>query len=351
MRLLLRSIYHCCCTRKSQSLSSLLFKPNTTSSYSSSSSSVLNPAAAVASTAPLLMDHHRRTRRKEKLIVIMGPTGSGKSRLSVDLATRFPAEIVNSDKIQVYKGLDITTNKITPEERRGVPHHLLGEVDSSVGEFTPAQYRSRTASVISGIISRRRMPMIVGGSNSFIYALLTERFDPESDVFGALDPVSSELRYNCCLLWIDLSIPVLNEYLDKRVDDMLDSGMVDELAEFYESGLIDEWEPNSGLRKAIGVPEFERYFREKKEKWDDDRMRAGAYKDAVKAIKDNTCQLAKRQIEKIQRLKVGGWGLQRLDASDSFRAVLDGSKSWSDIWERQVVAPSVKIVRRFLEEE
>uniref|UniRef100_A0A7C9A1C4 Adenylate isopentenyltransferase n=1 Tax=Opuntia streptacantha TaxID=393608 RepID=A0A7C9A1C4_OPUST len=342
MRLLLRSIYHCCCAHKSKPLSSPLFKPPTISSYSYfSSSSVLNLAAA-ASTAPL---------PKEKLIVVMGPTGSGKSRLSVDLGNRFPAEIINSDKIQVYKGLDITTNKITREERRGVPHHFLGEVDSSVGEYTPAQYRSRAASVISGIISRRRIPMIVGGSNSFIYALLTERFNPESDVFGALDPVSSELRYNCCFLWIDLSIPVLNEYLDKRVDDMLESGMVEELAEFYESGLIDEWEPNSGLRKAIGVPEFERYFREKKEKWEDDRVRGGAYREAVKAIKDNTCQLAKRQIEKIQRLKMGGWGLQRLDASDSFRAVLDGSKSWSDIWERQVLSPSVKIVKRFLEEE
>lgn len=283
----------------------------------------------------------------------MGPTGSGKSGLSIEMATRIPSEIINSDKIQVYRGLNITTNKIPVAERLGVIHHILGEVDSaSHGELTPSQYRHRASSVISGIVSRRKVPMVVGGSNSLIYALLAERFNPESDVFTGSDPVCSELRYRCCFLWIDVSLPVLNEYLVKRVDDMLDSGMVDELGEFYESEM-DGLAPNTGLTKAIGVPEFERYFRygyydacgE-----DRDRVRRGIYDEAVRTIKDNTCQLAKTQMEKIQRLRNGGWGLHRIDGTESFRAVLDGSKSWSDIWERQVVQPSMKIVKRFLED-
>ncbi|KAL0380768.1 UNVERIFIED_CONTAM: Adenylate isopentenyltransferase 1, chloroplastic [Sesamum angustifolium] len=72
-------------------------------------------------------------RRHRKIVVIMGPTGCGKSKLSVDLASRFfpSSEIINSDKIQVYRGLDITTNKISLPERKNVRHHLLGDFGSS----------------------------------------------------------------------------------------------------------------------------------------------------------------------------------------------------------------------------
>ncbi|GLT91820.1 hypothetical protein SLE2022_096910 [Rubroshorea leprosula] len=78
--------------------------------------------------------------RKDKVIFVMGAAGTGKSRLAIDLATRFPAEVVNSDKTQVFKGLDIVTNKVTEEECRGVPHHLLGFVDPDA-IFTSADFR------------------------------------------------------------------------------------------------------------------------------------------------------------------------------------------------------------------
>ncbi|GMH01903.1 hypothetical protein Nepgr_003742 [Nepenthes gracilis] len=300
----------------------------------------------------------RLPRRRDKIVVIMGATGTGKSRLSVDLATRFPSEIINSDKMQVYRGLDITTNKIPFQEQLGVRHHLLGEFESSLGEFSPYRYRCHATSVIKQIAARRKLPIVVGGSNSFIYALLAERFNPKSQVFDGSDPVCTELRYRCCFLWLDVSLPVLNEYLKKRVDDMLDSGMVDELAQYYESE-INESEPNTGLRKAIGVPEFQRYFRTFPGKVNDtcggdveeEQVRSVLYKEAVRAIKDNTCQLAKKQTEKILRLKGEGWDLQKLDASAAFSAALvrEPKERWSDIWERQVVEPSVKIVKRFLE--
>ncbi|KAL8161326.1 hypothetical protein V2J09_012815 [Rumex salicifolius] len=279
----------------------------------------------------------------------MGATGAGKSRLSIDLATRFPFEIINSDKIQIYKGLDITTNKIPFPDRAGVPHHLLGDFDSSAGDVSPSKYRLHGASVISQIVSRRRHPLLVGGSNSFVYALLSDRFDSDSDPLEGLSQVSSELRYRCCFLWVDVSLPVLNEYLVKRVDEMLDSGMMEELAEFYASGK-GAWGPNAGLRKAIGVPEFERYFGIFAAE-ETGQVRRVVYEEAVRAIKDNTCQLAKRQMEKIGRLRSAGWDLQKLDATDSFRGALDGSDGWEAVWERQVVEPSVKIVKRFLELE
>ncbi|KAK7390869.1 hypothetical protein VNO78_19026 [Psophocarpus tetragonolobus] len=290
-------------------------------------------------------------RRKDKVVVIMGATGSGKSRLSIDLATLFPfSEIINSDKMQVYRGLDITTNKIPHAQRRGVPHHLLGDVDPEHGEFTPADFRHRAGDLIEDISSRRNLPIVVGGSNSFVHALLVENFDPHFNVFHNEGLISSELRYRCCFLWVDIAFPVLSQYLRDRVDDMLHSGMVQELAHFFHP---DPPSPTAlGLRKAIGVPEFDRFFNKYPPSmglglglWDRDRDRA--YREAVRAIKDNTCDLAHRQIGKIQRLKRAGWELRRIDATEAFRLVLT---SGSHVWETQVLEPSVKIVKRFLME-
>ncbi|KAJ6988065.1 adenylate isopentenyltransferase-like [Populus alba x Populus x berolinensis] len=275
----------------------------------------------------------------------MGATGCGKTRVSIDLATRLQSEIINSDKMQVYEGLDITTNKITIQDRLGVPHHLLGEFDPDDGELTPSEYRLAGGLAISGIVSRQHLPIVVGGSNSLIHALVADR------------PVSTQLRYNCCFLWVDVSLPVLCDYLCKRVDEMLDSGMLDELSEYY--GSVDAAN-QIGLRKAIGVPEFDRYFKRGiGVEWD--RVRRGAYEDCVREIKENTCQLAKRQIGKILRLKGAGWDLKRVDATGSFREVMmvtsddhikkRKKKRWMEVWGRDVMEPSMKIVKRFLEEE
>lgn len=298
--------------------------------------------------------HHLNN--NHNIIVIMGPTGAGKSRLSIDLATQLhlPSEIINSDKIQFYQGLDITTNKTTMPERRGVPHHLLGFIHSNQPELTPSEYRVIGSSAISYISSRSRLPILAGGSNSFIYALLAKRFDPDSDIFNGSDPVCTELRYNCCLLWMDVSLPVLYQYLAKRVDEMLDSGMLNELSEFYGSDEFD-WVNGNGLKKAIGVPEFEKYFKrfgDLTNTEEDVMMREVVYEEAVREIKDNTCQLAKRQVEKIQRLREAGWYLRRINATEAFRAALGSSDSGavSSIWEREVVEPSMKIVKSFLEE-
>ncbi|KVH96285.1 tRNA isopentenyltransferase [Cynara cardunculus var. scolymus] len=283
----------------------------------------------------------------------MGPTGAGKSRLSIDLATRFfnNAEIINSDKMQVYRGLGITTNKITMQEQLGVPHHFLGEFDPIKSVVKPHDFRKLASETISDIISRRGLPLVVGGSNSFIYSLITKRFDPQSDVFNGPDPdpVSSELRYKCCFIWVDVCLPVLNQYLSKRVDEMLDSGMLEELAEFFGSG--EHLTVNrSGLGQAIGVPEFEGYFTTVEE---DVVRQVEVYNDAVRRIKDNTCQLAKRQVGKILRLKDAGWDLKRIDATEAFREVMtadSGGGRVAEIWEKQVVEASVKIVKQFLEE-
>lgn len=200
------------------------------------------PSLAAPQLGKLYHRYHTLTttrRRRQKIIVIMGPTGCGKSRLSIDLATRFfpSSEIINSDKIQVYSGLDITTNKIPLPDRRGVHHHLLGQINPSNNRhLTSSEYRSLAVSSISAISSRGKLPLIVGGSNSLIHALVTSRFNPDSDVFRETDPdpVSTDLRYDCCFLWVDVAIPVLNEYLERRVDEMMGLGMVNELEKYFD---------------------------------------------------------------------------------------------------------------------
>ncbi|KAF5751921.1 hypothetical protein HS088_TW02G00940 [Tripterygium wilfordii] len=315
--------------------------------------------------------------RKDKVVVLMGATGSGKSSLSIDLATLFPSEVVNSDKMQVYDGLDITTNKISIPDRRNVPHHLLGEIDPEDGEFNPSDFRSFGGSAIAGIVSRRKLPLIVGGSNSFIHSLIVEQFNPDDDVFTDLNSksISTEFRYNCCFIWVDVSFPVLCNYLAERVDEMLDLGMFEELAEFYNPDRI-KTPTETGLRKAIGVPEFDRYFSKyppmtepKEDDWEWRRMRREAYDEAVREIKENTFQLVKRQLRKIQKLRGAGWDLHRVDATMAFREVLmtsdrnrkqrlkpenqkkKKSRRWIDIWNKDVLQPTMKIVKQFFEEE
>lgn len=133
--------------------------------------------------------------RKEKVVVILGATGTGKSRLSVDLATRFSGEIINSDKIQFYNGLEIATNQITIPERCGVPHHLLGEFPPD-DELTASEFRTLASRSISEIASRGKLPIIAGGSNSFIHALLIDHYNRETSPFASGSKISSELRYH-----------------------------------------------------------------------------------------------------------------------------------------------------------
>lgn len=217
------------------------------------------------------------------------------------------------------------------------------------------------AEYINQIRTRRGLPLVVGGSNSLIYSLVTKRYDPKSDVFNGPEPqpVSSDFRYECCFIWVDVSLPVLNQYLSKRVDEMLDSGMFEELAEFFRS---DEHKRvnRCGLGQAIGIPEFETYFtnfpglrRTEGSVFEEDVMGQEAYDEAVRRIKDNTCQLAKKQVSKILRLRDAGWELKRIDATEAFRAVMTadrGGARVAEIWEKQVVEPSMKIVKHFLEE-
>ena len=103
---------------------------------------------------------------KSKVLVILGPTASGKSSLAVKLAKKFGGEIISADSRQVYKGLDIGTGKITKKEMRGVPHHLL-DVANPKKQFTVAEYKKLAERKIDEI----RLPIVVGGTGFYIDAL------------------------------------------------------------------------------------------------------------------------------------------------------------------------------------
>nr|VDD13585.1 unnamed protein product [Brassica oleracea] len=112
-------------------------------------------------------------KKKAKVVVIMGPTGSGKSKLAVDLASHFPVEIINADAMQIYSGLDVLTNKVTVNEQKGVTHHLLGMVSPDM-EFSAKDFRDSAIPLIEEILSRNHVPVLVGGTNYYIQALVSK---------------------------------------------------------------------------------------------------------------------------------------------------------------------------------
>ncbi len=114
----------------------------------------------------------------QKLIVILGPTASGKSDLAVSLAKKFNGEVISADSRQVYKGLNIGTGKITKKEMRGVKHHLL-DVASPKKRFTVSDFVHSTNQAIAKIVESKKIPIVCGGTGFYIDALLGDKQIPE----------------------------------------------------------------------------------------------------------------------------------------------------------------------------
>ncbi|CAL5079229.1 unnamed protein product [Urochloa decumbens] len=269
---------------------------------------------------------------KHKAVVVMGATGTGKSRLAVDLALAFGGEVINSDKIQVHAGLDITTNKVTEAERAGVPHHLLG-VAPPDAEFTAADFRREASRAAAAVAARGCVPVVAGGSNTFVEEL----------VDGGERGAAFRDTFDLCFLWVDVQLPVLHAHVARRVEDMLARGLVGEVAAAFDPRRTDY---SHGVWRAIGAPELDGYLR-----WcaaagcggggeEGERMLAAA----VEEIKANTRRLACQQRAKIQRL-ARMWRVRRVDATEVFRR--RGGDA-DEAWRRVVAAPCVEVVRSFL---
>nr|GEV23773.1 adenylate isopentenyltransferase 3, chloroplastic-like [Tanacetum cinerariifolium] len=203
----------------------------------------------------------RKPPQKDKVVVVMGATGTGKSRLSIDLATRYRAEIINSDKIQVYEGLDIVTNKMTYEECEGVPHHLLGIVDPEA-DFTAQNFVSMASLTMKSIVGRGKLPIIAGGSNSFIEALI----DDQNYEFRS--------RYDVCFLWVDVAMPLLHRFVSDRVDRMVSAAISQtkintcklacrQLEKIRRLQNVKEWD----IHRLDATPVFRKQGQEANELW------------------------------------------------------------------------------------
>ena len=115
---------------------------------------------------------------KPKILVILGPTATGKSSLAVKVARKFNGEIISADSRQVYKGLDIGTGKITEEEMGGIPHHLLDVVEPGT-EFSVAEYKKLAEEKIEEILSKGNLPILVGGTGFYIQSIVDGLVLPE----------------------------------------------------------------------------------------------------------------------------------------------------------------------------
>ncbi|KAH0723813.1 hypothetical protein KY289_006857 [Solanum tuberosum] len=240
---------------------------------------------------------------KKKVVFIMGATGTGKSRLSVDLATHFRGEIINSDNMQVYKGLDIMTNKITHAEKQGVRHYLLGE-NEPYSDFMAEHFCLNSIVYIEYILKTQCVPIIVGGSNSYIEILME-------------DPVFMfKYKYDTCFIWIDVEQSVLNRRVDTRVDEMVNAVLLDEVRQIF----IPDASYTKGIRWSIGVPKMARLLREEKNIDGDDESEKMILQASISSIKRNTRILFCSQLDKIQRLiNEKMWSVHHIIAADVFK--------------------------------
>ncbi|MBQ8830247.1 MAG: tRNA (adenosine(37)-N6)-dimethylallyltransferase MiaA [Oscillospiraceae bacterium] len=125
------------------------------------------------------------------VLVITGPTATGKTALGVELAQKLNGEVVSADSMQIYEHMDIGTAKVTPEETKGIPHHMVGCI-SPFEEYSAARYVEDAAPICEDILSRGKLPIIVGGTGLYIDSLLAGRTFAERGNPEVRDRLSSE---------------------------------------------------------------------------------------------------------------------------------------------------------------
>ena len=227
----------------------------------------------------------------DKVIVVCGTNASGKSGLGVELAARFGGEIVSADSRQVFRGLDLGSGKITPEETRGVPHHLIDVCEP--GEFFSMHDFQRLAyEAIDGILARGKLPFLVGGTGLYVacvtegyvmsdnppdlqyreyletfetprlYQMLVEAV-PDTDVepknrnrvmrlleklhAGDDHVPHSAPRYDCLKLGVTWDRETLRKRIDERLQRRLDAGMIEEVQGLLDRGVSTQFLMKLGL--------------------------------------------------------------------------------------------------------
>lgn len=270
----------------------------------------------------------------EKVIVVVGPTGVGKTKMGVELAKTLDGEIISGDSMQIYKGMDIGTAKVTVEEMQGIKHHCI-DILSPFDDYSVKEFQKNVREKISEIASRKKMPIIVGGTGLYIkavlydydfgeekssnreeYRLKYEKYSNEElfEILKEIDEKSAQelhpnnrqrvLRaieiyettghtksdiidaqehrsiYDVCYVGLTLDRPILYERINTRVDKMIEQGLKKETEQLIESGLTRDFQS----MKGIGYKEWFDFFENK-----------ASLNETIELIKQHSRQYAKRQ--------------------------------------------------------
>lgn len=299
---------------------------------------------------------------KQKVIAIVGPTAVGKTKLSIDIAKRFNGEIISGDSMQVYRGMDIGTAKITDKDKQGVPHYMI-DIKNPNEDFSVADFQANVQNNIEKIVANDHLPIIVGGSGLYIQSALynynfandardpnrTTQLENELEEYGTsvlydklrqFDPNQAskihpnnhrrliraieiyettgktmtehqqeqkESPYDPIFLGLEMERANLYKQINHRVDIMIQDGLLDEVHRLYEKGLED----NQSMH-AIGYKEFIPYFK-------------GEYKldEAIELLKRNSRRFAKRQFTWFKNKMDVAWYDVAPDAiEEKFRTIL-----------------------------
>lgn len=257
------------------------------------------------------------------VICIVGPTGVGKTKLSVELAKKLNGEVINADSTQVYKGLDVATAKITEKEKDGIPHHLF-DIKTIEEDYTVYDYQKDARKVIDDILKRGKTPILVGGTGLYIKACLYDykfneelnkkdysslsldelyqqllKIDPNTNIHHnnrkrierALDyyysnnktlsskEKTNKLLYDTYFIGLTCDRDILYNRINKRVDMMIDNGLLEEAKKIYDTNIRTK-----AVVTPIGYKELFKYF--------DGEI---TLDESLELIKQNSRRYAKRQ--------------------------------------------------------
>lgn len=285
---------------------------------------------------------------KPKVIVICGPTASGKTALSIELAKRIDGEIVSADSMQIYKDMDIGTAKPTKEEMAGIKHYLIGEVSPTV-RYSVAEYKKDALFAIKEILDKGKTPIVVGGTGLYVDSLVygieyddievdleyrnklenlaneygleylyneAKKIDPQAmekissndkkRIFRVLEIYNStgktkteqeiesrkkENPYDYYVFAIDMDREKLYERINKRIDIMLEQGLVEEVKQ-----VTKKYKNLPTAIQGLGYKEVIEYLEEKI-----------TYEEMVEKIKIETRHYAKRQLTWFRKNKSIVW--------------------------------------------
>lgn len=254
------------------------------------------------------------------IIVIVGPTGVGKTKLSIELAKRLDGEVINGDSVSIFKRLNIASAKPTIEEREGIKHHLI-DIKNIDEDYSVYDYQNDAREKINEINSKNKRVIIVGGTGLYIKAALYNYKFTKGTTYNTYDNLSNEqlyskiktldnnieihknnrkrlvrvlnklenneeisndkdeLLYPVKIIGLTTDRSILYERINQRVENMIKNGLLDEI-----DSLKDSYKTSRILNNAIGYKEFYDYLENNK-----------SLEDVVKEIKKNSRHYAKRQ--------------------------------------------------------